>query len=194
MNLSTVNPRLELDVDSFIPKDVVSSLPLETGLDCVVHFLTIMYNAGQQAVCACDVLHGTATATSLRTWGLELGVLLHLVSRHRCAECCDKCHHGPVTWRTSKCKSPGTSNFVYTRLFRIVLRSTSKCRSHYHHWHAKVKMWHLPWISDGELVGRGWSPKSSPDGIPRQYVIIGALIEGQFSFTDHQSRHEMING
>jgi hypothetical protein len=75
MKLSTVNPRLELDVDSFIPEDVVSSLPLETGsvvddllVDCVVHFLTIiMYNAGQQAVCACDVLHGTATASSLRT-------------------------------------------------------------------------------------------------------------------------------
>jgi hypothetical protein len=84
--------------------------------------------------------------------------------------------------------------FCYTRLFRIVLQSTSNCRSHYHHWHAKVKRWQLPWISDGELVGRGWSPKSSPDGIPRQHVIIGALIEGQFSFTDHQSRHEKING
>jgi hypothetical protein len=84
-----------------------------------------MYNAGQQAVCACDVLHGTATASSLRTWGLELGVLLHLVSRHRCAECCDKCQrlwnafvlcepwrHRQVTWRTSKSKSAGTSNFV----------------------------------------------------------------------------------
>lgn len=31
MKLSTVNPRLALDVESFIRKDVISSRPLETG-------------------------------------------------------------------------------------------------------------------------------------------------------------------
>jgi hypothetical protein len=74
MKLSTVNPRLKLDVDSCIPKDVISSIPLETGsavhdllADCVVHFLTVMYNAGQQAVCANDVHHCTTSATCLRT-------------------------------------------------------------------------------------------------------------------------------
>ena len=42
-------------------------------------------------------------------------------------------------------------------------------------------------------MGGGRPPKPGADGVQGQYVIIDALIEGQFSFTDHQSRQEMIN-